>query len=73
MAVCSDTECIICPFCKNIARVQIRKDAKGAVLLNFPLYCPRRKKGALIDVEKFHITFITQRAEHIDLEPTNVK
>ncbi|MCX4356794.1 MAG: conjugal transfer protein [Oscillospiraceae bacterium] len=43
----------MCPFCKNIARVQIRKDA---VLLNFPLYCPRRKKGALIDVEKIHIT-----------------
>lgn len=41
-------EWILCPICGNKTRDRIRKDT---VLKNFPLYCPKCKKGELSTVE----------------------
>ena len=47
------TEWILCPFCGNKTRNQIRDDT---VLLNFPLYCPKCKQETLIEAKKFQVT-----------------
>ena len=49
------TEWILCPFCGNKARNQIRDDT---VLLNFPLYCPKCKQETLIEAKNFQVTVI---------------
>ena len=49
------TEWILCPFCGNKTRNQIRDDT---VLLNFSLYCPKCKQETLIEAKKFQVTVI---------------
>lgn len=41
-------ECVLCPVCKSKIRVKARKDA---VLLDFPLFCPKYKREVLIDIK----------------------
>lgn len=48
-------EWIRCPFCKSKTRVRLRTDT---VLKNFPLYCPKCKKEALIEAKELNITVI---------------
>ena len=42
-------EWILCPVCKSKTRIKIRPDT---VLKNFPLYCPKCKQEALINVKE---------------------
>lgn len=42
-----------CPIYGNKTRSQIREEA---VLLNFPLYCPKCKQETLIEAKKFQVT-----------------
>lgn len=50
-------EWILCPVCKSKTRIKIRPDT---VLKNFPLYCPKCKQEALINVKELHTTVITE-------------
>ena len=43
---------ILCPVCGNKTRNKIRADT---VLKYFPLFCPKRKKESLIEVEELKI------------------
>ena len=51
------TEWILCPFCGNKTRNQIR----DTVLLNFPLYCPKCKQETLIEAKYLKVTVIDNR------------
>ena len=51
------TEWVHCPFCHSKTRIQIREDT---VLVNFPLFCPKCKHIALINVKQFHIAVIKE-------------
>lgn len=51
------TEWIRCPVCGGKTRDRIREDT---VLKNYPLYCPKCKQEALIDVTNLQITVITE-------------
>ncbi len=51
------TEWIRCPVCGGKTRDRIREDT---VLKNYPLYCPKCKQEALIDVKNLQITVITE-------------
>ena len=46
---------IRCPVCGNKTRDRLREDTE---LKNFPLYCPKCKRGSLIDAKKLHITVL---------------
>ena len=46
-----------CPICKGKTRTMLRSDT---VLINFPLFCPKRKSETLINAEKLNITVITE-------------
>lgn len=48
---------ILCPMCGNKTRIKIRGDT---VLKNFPLYCPKCKKGTLISVNQLNMTVIKE-------------
>lgn len=61
-------EWIYCPVCKNKTRDRLRMDT---VLINYPLYCPKCKQEALIDVTNLQITVITE-PDTLDAEPMNV-
>ena len=43
---------IHCPYCKCRTRTKIHRDT---ILKNFPIYCPKCRREALVDVEEFHI------------------
>ncbi|MBQ3210901.1 MAG: cysteine-rich KTR domain-containing protein [Oscillospiraceae bacterium] len=45
-----------CPICKGKTRTMLRRDT---VLINFPLFCPKRKSETLINANKLNITVIT--------------
>lgn len=49
------SEWLRCPVCGNKTRNQIREDT---VLLNFPLYCPKRKQEMLIEAKQLQVTVI---------------
>ena len=46
---------ILCPVCGNKTRLRIREDT---ILINFPLFCPKCKYQALINVQNFNLTII---------------
>lgn len=48
---------IYCPICGSKTRNRIREDT---VLKNYPLYCPKCKQEALIDVKNLQITVIKE-------------
>lgn len=50
-------EWIFCLVCKNKTRDRIREDT---VLVNYPLYCPKRKQKSLIKANNLHITVIKE-------------
>ena len=51
------TEWVRCPVCGGKTCDRIREDT---VLKNYPLYCPKCKQEALIDVKNLRITVITE-------------
>ena len=51
------TEWIRCPVCGGKTRDRIREDT---ILKNYPLYCPKCKQEALIDVKNLQITIIKE-------------
>lgn len=50
-------EWILCPCCGNKTRTRIREDT---ILVNYPLYCPKCKQEALIDVKNLKIAVIKE-------------
>ncbi len=61
-------EWILCLICGGKTRDRIREDT---VLKNYPLYCPKCKQEALIDVTNLQITVITEPYT-LDAELMNV-
>ena len=51
---------IMCPVCNNKTRNKIREDT---VLINFPLYCPKCKQGAIINVKVYVTSVIKEHGE----------
>ena len=51
------TEWVLCPVCKSKTRIKIRMDT---VLENFPLFCPKCKQEALINVKELNTTVIKE-------------
>nr|WP_330369557.1 cysteine-rich KTR domain-containing protein [Blautia producta] len=47
----------MCPFCKSKTRLKIYEDT---VLKNFPLFCPKCRREAIIDVKHFCIAIIRE-------------
>jgi len=52
-------EWILCPVCANKTRVKVRVDT---VLENFPLFCPKCKQEAIINVKQLNISVIKEPA-----------
>lgn len=52
-----NTEWIRCPICGGKTRNKIQEDT---VLVNYPLFCPKRKQERLIAAERLHITIIQE-------------
>jgi len=50
-------ELIRCPACGNKTHDRIREDT---ILKNYPLYCPKCKQEALIQVENLQVTVIKE-------------
>ena len=50
-------EWIRCPVCGNKTRLKIREDTE---LKNFPLFCPKCKQEALINIQKFNMSIIKE-------------
>ena len=48
---------IYCPNCGNKTRDRLREDA---ILMNYPLYCPKCKRETLINAKKLQIIVITE-------------
>lgn len=48
---------ILCPLCGNKTRLKIRVDTE---LKNFPLFCPKCKQEALINIRQFKISVIKE-------------
>lgn len=48
---------IFCPVCGRKTRLKIRYDT---ILKNLPLFCPKCKQERLINVERFHISIVTE-------------
>lgn len=48
---------IMCPICGNKTRLKIREDTE---LKNFPLFCPKCKQEALINIRQFNISIIKE-------------
>lgn len=53
-----DEAWLLCPTCGNKTRVKIRNDT---VLENFPLFCPKCKQEALINVKQQNMSVIINR------------
>lgn len=58
---------ILCPICGNKTRDRIREDT---ILKNYPLYCPKCRQEALIEVTNLQITVIKE-PDALDAEPMN--
>ncbi len=52
-----NSEWIRCSICGSKTRDRIREDT---ILKNYPLYCPKCKHEALIEVENLQITVIKE-------------
>lgn len=50
-------EWIYCPVCGSKTRLQIREDS---ILINFPLYCPKRKQENLVVVKNKQVNIIKE-------------
>lgn len=50
-------EWILCPVCKNKTHLKIREDI---VLEDFPLFCPKCKQEAIIEVRKLIMSVIKE-------------
>ncbi len=50
-------EWILCPVCGSKTRLKIRNDT---VLENFPLFCPKCKQEAIINVKQLNISVIKE-------------
>lgn len=48
---------ILCPFCRGKTRLKIRENT---VLQNFPLFCPKCRHEAIIDVKQFTVSIIKE-------------
>ncbi len=48
---------ILCPFCNNKTRIKVRPDT---VLENFPLFCPKCKRGTIIRVTGQNVVAINK-------------
>lgn len=48
---------VLCPVCNNKTRTKIRKDTE---LVNFPLFCPKRKKENLVTIKNGITTIIKE-------------
>lgn len=53
----SDKKWLLCPVCGSKTRVKIRDDT---VLQNFPLFCPKCRREAIINVVKLDISVIKE-------------
>ncbi len=50
-------EWLLCPYCKNKTRIKLRGDT---ILKNFPLFCPKCRRNALISVKNLQIEIINE-------------
>lgn len=48
---------IMCPFCQSKTRLKVRENT---VLKNFPLFCPKCRHEAIIDVKQFTISILKE-------------
>ena len=46
---------LLCPVCGNKTRLKVRQDTE---LINFPLYCPKCKQEALVNVKNTQLSVI---------------
>lgn len=51
------TRWLLCPRCQNKTRIKLRRDTR---LVNFPLFCPKCKLNALIDVTEFKLNMVKE-------------
>ena len=51
------TQWILCPVCRGKTRTQVRTDT---VLENFPLFCPKCRREALVNVTQLMVTVIKE-------------
>jgi len=51
---------VLCPICNNKNRIKMRPDT---VLESFPLYCPKCKQGAIINVKVYVTSVIKEHGE----------
>ena len=51
---------VLCPICNNKNRIKMRPDT---VLESFPLYCPKCKQGAIINVKVCVTSVIKEHGE----------
>ena len=52
-----NTHWLLCPICQNKTRIKLREDTE---LKNFPLYCPKCKQEAIINVTQLNISVIKE-------------
>ena len=52
----STNEWLLCPFCNGKTRTQVRADT---IMTNFPLFCPKCKQVALVNVEEKNMQIIS--------------
>ena len=52
-----NTHWLLCPICQNKTRIKLREDTE---LKNFPLYCPKCKQEAIINVTQLNISVIQE-------------
>lgn len=50
-------EWVMCPICENKTRIKIREDTE---LKNFPLFCPKCKQEALINIKQLNMSVIQE-------------
>ena len=48
---------LLCPMCRSKTRLRIRPDTE---LRNFPLFCPKCRREALVNVTQLNITVIKE-------------
>ena len=48
---------LLCPICQNKTRIKLREDTE---LKNFPLFCPKCRQEALINVRQLNTTVIKE-------------
>lgn len=50
----SENEWVFCPICGGKTRIMINRRTKVS---NFPLFCPKCKRQALIDITDMKLTY----------------